>query len=328
MNYLELYRKQRRKYDGASIGTGYMMDPNQMYGSKNNLSNYTSNPYNNLGVDVTNNAPTNESWNIPKVNYGVFDYGEGNSTNSGWNKLGKYSGLISSGVNAIGNAILPDDIPTNDKQRYMAAGVAKQDAGSGVEDLTKGITNAIPIANIAHSVGSLGSDLIEQKNKYGYSDASDFALGVSGFLDPGRTMDQAFSSMKEGKIGTGIAELLLPGWANIRQNREAKKAAQKAGIEYDTNKLFEDNFNYFNSNENNRSRMGNTFQLRNGGTMSNGNGMSKKLIGDNFNRQINSVEYNGPSHNNGGIPIGKNTEVEGGEAKHDNYVFSNMIPYK
>ena len=39
------------------------------------------------------------------------------------------------------------------------------------------------------------------------------------------------------------------------------------------------------------------------------------------------VDINGPKHTEGGIPMGKGAEVEGGEVKVDNYIFSDQLKY-
>lgn len=254
------------------------------------------------------------------------------STGSGYsndtmNNISMYGNMAASVGTDVFNT---DAIAKTNKDKYVYGQV--QDAGPGgtYEDLSYSITDSMPIASLAHSAGASINDMLAPKNEQGYSDSSNAAIAIGGAIDPGATTDQAMQSLEEGNTWQGIGELLMPGYAAVNQNEEAKKTAATATKQYNAQQQFNKDFNYANTKQANTSLYGNTYQLRRGGKMSmaDGGNIQKEFAGPTINSPINAVSYNGPTHEQGGIPIGKNTEVEGNEFRYNDFVFSHALKVK
>jgi hypothetical protein len=213
--------------------------------------------------------------------------------------------------------------PTTDRQKYVNSYVSQKGPDSTMEELSYGITDMNPIASVFHEVGAAAGDAIAPTNEYGYSDSSNFAVGMSGLIDPGQTTDYAMQQFEEGDTGSGLLSLISPYYAADAQNREAKKNAEFASKKYNNEQLFNKLHSSNDTYKVNQSMYGNTYTMRNGGNLSQGGNITKHIT-----PSVNSVQYYGPTHEQGGIPIGKNTEVESGETKYKSYVFSDTLEFK
>lgn len=260
---------------------------------------------------------------------GYGDDGSSYEVDSSYDNISQYSNLVGAGVDAIGYG---GDYsgPRTDKQQYANSQVSQSDPGSTYEDLSYAITDLNPLSQAAHSIGSGISDALAPVNAEGYSDSSNFAVGLSGVIDPGRTTDYAMQQFDEGDTWEGILGLVSPYYAADVQNREAKTAAKKANREYSAQKVFDKNTSYYDTNRYNKSIYGDSYQLEMGGSMKQGKNLSYSNGGNIQKEFINNGKgtiYNGPTHNQGGIPLGDNTEVENNEVKYGSYIFSDKINY-
>jgi hypothetical protein len=193
-------------------------------------------------------------------------------------------------------------------------------------------------SQLGHAIGDPIREGAESYNEdTGYLDDAESAVAggvVGSFLDP------LYSSMSiwdseysdSGDKWGALAGLILPGISGKIYGENLMEEEQdrvRKVNERRKQEIFDDNYDFFKTKQYNQSAYGNTYQLKYGGKMSysNGGNIKKDVPGTPLNITSNSVDYYGPSHNQGGIPLGKNTEVETGEMKHDDYVFSDKIPY-
>lgn len=248
---------------------------------------------------------------------------------SSYDDILQYSNLIGSGIDSIGYGGDYSGTRT-DMQQYANSEVSQSDPGSTYEDLSYAITDLNPLSQAAHSIGAGVGDALAPVNAEGYSDSSNFAVGLSGVVDPGRTTDYAMQQFDEGDTWGGILGLISPYYAADAQNREAEALAKKANREYSAQKVFDKNTSYYDTNRYNKSLYGDTYQLKMGGDMKQGKNISYSNGGDIKKEFINNGKgtvYSGPTHDGGGIPIGSNTEVENNEVKYGSYIFSDKINY-
>jgi len=317
MSYAETFRKykeynQRKKFNK---GGGFQMEPLEI----------TSNIG---GVGLQYNETLNTAAKQPTA---LDSSGYGQNTTNTMGTIGAYAGLAGSAIDSISGYQQQPQDATYDAV-MGAVGMAGPVGGviSGVSGLGHAIGG--PIRQEAEAIN-------ENTGKYEDIGAATAGGYVGSLFDPFysgvSSLENEYSDSGD-KAASIIGMLLGPGvgtaiqGAVYQENLEEAEAARVNQLEAARRqKLFDQNYNFFNSNQYNQSAYGNTFQLKNGGKMSyaEGGNIQKDIPGTSLTNPVNTIDYYGPDHNQGGIPIGSNTEVEGGEVKLDDYIFSDKIAY-
>lgn len=154
------------------------------------------------------------------------------------------------------------------------------------------------------NVGNTVNNYIDENSTdpRGFQDPGKAALsgglrgGLNG-LELGMKTGNPFIAAGAAALGAGIG-IYKDVTQSKKQNKEA--AANLA--------------NFYAQSPGANSTSANPYKIANGGYLQNGGPMD-----ENFNA------YNGNSHEEGGLPIGQNNEVEGGEVNYKNYVFSDRL---
>ena len=147
------------------------------------------------------------------------------------------------------------------------------------------------LGNIADTMGK-AKDLKDNKEQYAYL-----------------TGDSESSIKATGRLG----RIPVFGTVNIGGdiNKVKREARDRALDLMDQQSKAEESLEFSDTIEGNRSKYGTTYA--NGGQL---------------NNSTNVFTAKGSTHENGGVSIGDNKEIEKGEIVYKGYVFSNRLPYK
>lgn len=149
--------------------------------------------------------------------------------------------------------------------------------------------------------------------------------GINSFVDKQTTDERGIQSQKNAGISGGIRGGLNGLEMGLKTGNPLIAAGATVlgagiGIYKDVkqgnkqNKAVQENLtNYYASLPENNMTSANPYKMANGGILPTGD----------MDKDFNS--YEGNSHENGGLPIGQNNEVEGGEVNYKNYVFSDRL---
>lgn len=181
----------------------------------------------------------------------------------------------------------------------------------------------------AFGAGDLANTAIRQDDEYGVAKNDQMAAWGAAF-SPNQWIDQSVNAFADGDIGKGLlyANPIGAAIGASKENRDMASLRDRGKQQFANNEMFGKNYNNLNSKKYQDSLTGNTFQLENGGSMNGGN-IRKEFSGNKLQQPVNNMTaYYGPSHADGGIPVGDETEVEGGEFKFGSYIFSDKLNYE
>lgn len=210
-----------------------------------------------------------------------------------------------------GNSI---DIPETVEKEIYAYGGDLENTLTGVA--STGLNLLAPGAGLAVEAGAALGDAIVGGNETKFG-----AQIIGNMLNP---MGRISSAIKNNDIVRAI-----PIIGDIKATKEARKEAEREKQEKLGNEI--QSITEQNALVSNRMNMYappfSTNALNQSKIMAKGGKIPKKIYakGGVLNEFRNVHNIKGPRHEQGGVPLGKNIEVEGGEVRYKNFIFSDRF---